>query len=161
MVCKSFFTVLFFQETFQFVYMCRNLKRSRNDYHYIRFFLFSPGLPDFSLYNISKRGKYQKDHQAYQIAKKYTKWSENWTNCLKIFQHLPLFDPPKFTQIGSLGLKLYHLVILIQPHERFLNSFSHKKKFFLCSFICPSLLLKSMHPMYMHVHTWVVPYVWK
>jgi hypothetical protein len=33
-------------------------------------------------------------------------------NGYKIYQHLPLQDPPKFTQIGIFGLKIYHLAIL-------------------------------------------------
>jgi hypothetical protein len=72
------------------------------------------GLPDFSWYNIPKRGK------IYQSTTKYTKWTQNmytkWTEHLpnghKIYQHLPLQDPPKFTQIGILGLKIYHLATL-------------------------------------------------
>jgi hypothetical protein len=30
----------------------------------------------------------------------------------KIYQHLPMQDPPKFTQIGSFGLKICHLATL-------------------------------------------------
>jgi hypothetical protein len=39
-----------------------------------------PGLPDFSWYNIPKRGK------IYQIATKYTKWPQNISNGRKIYQ---------------------------------------------------------------------------
>jgi hypothetical protein len=39
-------------------------------------------------------------HQIYQIALKYFKLPQNIPNCLKIYQHLPLQNPPKFTQIG-------------------------------------------------------------
>jgi hypothetical protein len=28
-------------------------------------------------------------------------------------QHFPLKDPPKFTQIGTFGLKIYHLATLV------------------------------------------------
>jgi hypothetical protein len=40
------------------------------------------------------------DHQLYRLAVKYT-------NGHKIYQHLPLPDPPKFTQNGTFGLKIY------------------------------------------------------
>jgi hypothetical protein len=33
-------------------------------------------------------------------------------NGLKIYQHLPLKDPPKFTEIGVFGLKIWHLATL-------------------------------------------------
>jgi hypothetical protein len=37
----------------------------------------------------------------------------------KIYQHVPLQDPPKFTQNGIFGLKLYHLATLLRAgrHE--------------------------------------------
>jgi hypothetical protein len=38
----------------------------------------------------------------YQMAIKYAKWPENLPNGNKIYQHLPLQDPPQFTQIGIL-----------------------------------------------------------
>jgi hypothetical protein len=38
--------------------------------------------------------------------------AENRPSGHKIYQHLPLQDPPKFTQIGILGLKIYHLATL-------------------------------------------------
>jgi hypothetical protein len=41
-----------------------------------------------------------------------TKWHENRPNGNKIYQHLPLQDPPKFTQIWIFGLKIYHLATL-------------------------------------------------
>jgi hypothetical protein len=52
---------------------------------------------------------------------KYTKWPWNIPNgheiCIpnghKIYQHLPLQKPPKFTQILIFGLKLYHLATLV------------------------------------------------
>jgi hypothetical protein len=52
---------------------------------------------------------------------KYTKWLQNIPNGHKIGrpndhkidQHLPLQDPPKFTQIGTFGLrKICHLATL-------------------------------------------------
>jgi hypothetical protein len=46
---------------------------------------------------------------------KYTKRPENKPNCHKIYQHLALHDPPKFTQIGILGLKTFHHAAL-QTH---------------------------------------------
>jgi hypothetical protein len=69
----------------------------------------------------------------YQIGKKCTKrpkklpnghkiyhgiWPQNRPNGHKIYQHLQLQDPQKFTQIGILGLKIYHLATLILPAIR-------------------------------------------
>jgi hypothetical protein len=48
------------------------------------------------------------DHKVYQMAVKYTK------NGQRISHHLPLQDPPKFTQIAIFGLKIYHLATLIE-----------------------------------------------
>jgi hypothetical protein len=48
----------------------------------------------------------------HQIAIEYTKWPENWPNGHTIYQHLPLQDRPKFTQIGIFGWKIYHLATL-------------------------------------------------
>jgi hypothetical protein len=41
----------------------------------------------------------------YQIATKYTKWPKIGPNGHKIFQHLPLQDFLKFTQIGSFEIE--------------------------------------------------------
>jgi hypothetical protein len=50
----------------------------------------------------------------HQIAIKYTKWPSDISNGSKIYQHLPLRDPSKLTQIGIFGLKiLVHLATLI------------------------------------------------
>jgi hypothetical protein len=43
---------------------------------------------------------------------KYFKWPSNRPNVRKIYQHLPLQDPPKFTQTWIFGLKIYHLATL-------------------------------------------------
>jgi hypothetical protein len=50
---------------------------------------------------------------------KYTKWPlnisngrKNTPNGHKVYQHFPLQDPPKFTQIGIFGLKTNHLATL-------------------------------------------------
>jgi hypothetical protein len=72
------------------------------------------GLPDFSWYNIPKRGK------MYQITIKYIKWPQNISNGHKIYQQFPLQDPPKFTQIGIFGLKRNHPASLEQWLVRFL-----------------------------------------
>jgi hypothetical protein len=61
----------------------------------------------------TKTGKmYQNGGKIYQMPVKYAKWTENRPNGLKIFQHLPLQDPPKLTQIGIFGLKRNHLATL-------------------------------------------------
>jgi hypothetical protein len=49
------------------------------------------------------------DNKISQIA---TKWTENLPNGHKIYQHLPLQDTPKFTQIRIFGLKINHLATL-------------------------------------------------
>jgi hypothetical protein len=46
------------------------------------------------------------------MATKYTKWPKNRPKGHKIYQNLPLQEPPKFTQIGILGLKISHLATL-------------------------------------------------
>jgi hypothetical protein len=43
---------------------------------------------------------------------KKDKMAQNRQNDRKIDQHLPLHEPPKFTQIGIFGLKLCHLATL-------------------------------------------------
>jgi hypothetical protein len=64
------------------------------------------GLPDFSWYKIPKR------KIIYQITTNYTKCPYNITKdrkidlCVhRIYQHLPLQDPPNFTQSWVFGLK--------------------------------------------------------
>jgi hypothetical protein len=44
---------------------------------------------------------------------KYNKRPENGPSVHKIYQHLPLQDRPKFTQIWIFGLKTNHLATLI------------------------------------------------
>jgi hypothetical protein len=63
---------------------------------------------------------YQKRKNKYQITINYV-WPQNTPNdrmynrpnCYQIDQHLPLQDPPKFTQIWIFGLKIYHLATLL------------------------------------------------
>jgi hypothetical protein len=50
---------------------------------------------------------YQMAINIYQMAGKYSKWP-------KIYQHFPFQGPPKYTQIGILGMKIYHLATLFQ-----------------------------------------------
>jgi hypothetical protein len=44
-------------------------------------------------YNVTNK------HIIYPMVTKYTKWPQNIPNDCKIYQHLPLHVPPKFTQI--------------------------------------------------------------
>jgi hypothetical protein len=75
-------------------------------------------LPDLFWYNVPKRKK------ICQVTIKYLQWSQNipngWKKCRpnghKIYQHLPLQDPPRFTQIGIFGSKICHLATLLQVH---------------------------------------------
>jgi hypothetical protein len=47
------------------------------------------------------------------------KWPYNRPNVNNIYQHLPLQDPPKFTQTGIFCLKICHLATLLsRRHER-------------------------------------------
>jgi hypothetical protein len=57
------------------------------------------GLPDFSRHKIPKRWK------IYQI---FTELP----NGQRIYQPFPIQGPPKFTQIGIFGLKIYQLATL-------------------------------------------------
>jgi hypothetical protein len=64
--------------------------------------MFRAGLPDFSWHNIPKRLKiYQiatkipNDHNIFPMAREY------------IYQLFPFQGPPKFTQFGIFGLKIY------------------------------------------------------
>jgi hypothetical protein len=61
---------------------------------------FGPGLPDCSWYKIPKR-------------EKYTKLPQTIPNVHKIYHHLPLQGPPKFTQVSIFGFKTNHLATLI------------------------------------------------
>jgi hypothetical protein len=52
---------------------------------------------------------------------KYTNWPQSRTNGNKIYQRLPLQDPPKFTQLGIFGMKIYlHLAttLLMKTDKR-------------------------------------------
>jgi hypothetical protein len=54
------------------------------------------------------------DYNVYQMATNIPKDRKvGRPNCFKIYQHLQLQDPPKFTQIGIFGLKIYHLATLL------------------------------------------------
>jgi hypothetical protein len=49
---------------------------------------------------------------------KYNKRPQNGLNFRKIYQHLPLQDPPKCSQIWIFGLKTNHLATLSPGHEK-------------------------------------------
>jgi hypothetical protein len=55
----------------------------------------------------------------------------NQTAIKRTYEHLPLLDPTKFTQIGIFGLKLYHLATLTTNSE--------KDSFRLCHRNCSAL----------------------
>jgi hypothetical protein len=97
-----------------------------------KLFRYVPGLPDFSRYNIPKRGKNVPSHRKiYQNGRKIcipnvtkcTKWPQNLPNGRKvdqmaikyIYQHLHLQVSLANTQIRNLGLKILHLATLICP----------------------------------------------
>jgi hypothetical protein len=74
----------------------------------------SPGLPDFSWNKIPKRENIPNYDEEYQMSIKYHKRPKNGPSVHKIYQHLPLQDPPKFTRLWSFGLKTNHLATLMQ-----------------------------------------------
>jgi hypothetical protein len=47
---------------------------------------------------------------------------------INLYQYLPLQDPPKFTQIGIFGLKIYHLATLINTFSRKAIAASHYRR---------------------------------
>jgi hypothetical protein len=55
------------------------------------------------------------DHKIFQMAIKYFHLPLNRPNGHKIYQDFPLQDPPKFIQIGILGLKTNHLAAAEMP----------------------------------------------
>jgi hypothetical protein len=72
--------------------------------------IWSPGLPDFSRHNNSKRGK------IYQSPTKLPKDHHTYIpNGYGIYQPLQFQGPPKFAQIGNFGLKVSHLATLGRP----------------------------------------------
>jgi hypothetical protein len=85
---------------------------------------------------------------SYQNGLKCTKWAQNVPNGHinipnvrkihipnghKIYQHFPIEGPPKFTQIGILGLKINHLATLL-PRRK-----NNSSLFILCTY---TLLLR-------------------
>jgi hypothetical protein len=80
-------------------------------------------LPDFSLYNIPKRGKCTKLPQSKPNVNKIYRMALNGPNVQKIHQHLPLQDPQKCTQITIFGLKINHLATLLRNIDFLLATF--------------------------------------
>jgi hypothetical protein len=56
-------------------------------------------------------------HELYQMSIKYNKRPYNGQRVNRICHHLPLQDPPKFTQIWIFGLKTNHLATLLPIQE--------------------------------------------
>jgi general stress protein 26 len=57
--------------------------------------------------------QHTKTGKIYHITIKHTEWTQNLPNGHKIYQHLSLQDPTKFTQIGIFGLKICRLETLM------------------------------------------------
>jgi hypothetical protein len=57
------------------------------------------------------------------MAMKHTKSLQNIPNGHKIYQHCLFQGPPKYTQIGILGLEVYHLATLINTPFFLLKKF--------------------------------------
>jgi hypothetical protein len=67
----------------------------------------------FFLVQNTKTGKNIPNYyKLYQMSIKYNKRPLNWPSVHKIYQQLPLQDPPRFTQIWIFGLKTNHLAAL-------------------------------------------------
>jgi hypothetical protein len=64
----------------------------------------------------------------------------NRPNVHKIYQHLPLQEPPKFTQIGISGLKINHLATLsaTSPKQSKPQSFFATDTFYIIYFFLQS-----------------------
>jgi hypothetical protein len=91
---------------------------------------------------LKTRGRFLQQSFIYHIIIKYTKLPQNIPNVRKIhrpnghkvYQHLPLQEPQKFTHIGIFGLKICHLATLMptatssstwcMPTSAFHNTFS-------------------------------------
>jgi hypothetical protein len=54
----------------------------------------------------------------YQLNIRYTKGQSNIPSGHKIWQHLPFQGPPKCSQTGIFGLKIYHLATLYVDRAR-------------------------------------------
>jgi hypothetical protein len=65
-------------------------------------------------------------HKIYRMTIKNTKFAVKLPNGHEIHQHLPLQDPPKFTQMWIFGLIKYHLATLLATT---LKSPSHPPSF--------------------------------
>jgi hypothetical protein len=70
------------------------------------------------------RGKYTKSPLHYHMAIKCTKLSWYIPNGHRIYQPFAFQGPPKFSQIGIFGMKIYHLATLPQPLEETFEAFS-------------------------------------
>jgi hypothetical protein len=79
-----------------------------------------PGLPDFSLFNIPKRGELYHFIMPlyYQMGIKYNKWPYFIVNGHGLYQLFSFQGPPKFAQIWIFGLKTYHLATRTPTHTR-------------------------------------------
>jgi hypothetical protein len=79
-------------------------------------------------------------NKIYQMAITYIYQNiyQKYQNGYKIYQRFTLQDPPKFTQIGIWGLKMYHLATLIKVN---LNN-KKRKKAFQRQFLIASFFLK-------------------
>jgi hypothetical protein len=58
----------------------------------------------------------------------HTKWPQNGQNGHKIYQHRPLQDLRKFTQIGIFGLKKDHLATLVHGRSRTFYNCERKRE---------------------------------
>jgi hypothetical protein len=76
-------------------------------------------LPDFSWFTIPNAEEMYQNTQNERMVVKYPQWKQKRPNDQKIYQHLPLQDPPKFTQIRISALKICHLATLVQFHETY------------------------------------------
>jgi hypothetical protein len=77
------------------------------------FFLTATRVARFFLVQNTKTGENIPNlHELYQISIKYNKRPQNGLSVYKIYQHLTLQDPLKFTQIRIFGLKTNHLATL-------------------------------------------------
>jgi hypothetical protein len=73
----------------------------------------------FTVQNAKTEINIPKDHKIYQIAiPKLHQMSIMYTKWPKIYRHSPFQGPPKYAQVGIVGMKKYHLATLNRIDHR-------------------------------------------
>jgi capsular polysaccharide biosynthesis protein len=91
------------------------MRHGRNGLFY--FLFLDQGCQIFSVQHTKTGKRYTKEPKMYQMAIHLYNLAVNRQHDHKKYQHLPLQDLLKFTQIGIFGLKIYHLATLFIPGQ--------------------------------------------